>query len=109
MIQLYRYFGSHAFETLRDCRLMMAIPSTLNDPFEFLYRTAPVTLAKARKYIQRREKSDTFYLEAKKNNPDIKNKKAALGEFRWKFLQENDDPPNFFRCKAQNFTVRFLE
>ena len=37
------------------------------------------------------------------------NKNMALEGFRWKFLQEKDDPPNFSRCKALNFISRFLE
>ena len=34
---LYRYFGSHAFETLRDSRLLTSKLSAFNDPFEFLF------------------------------------------------------------------------
>jgi hypothetical protein len=34
---LYRYFGSHAIETLRDRRLLTSKLSGFNDPFEFLF------------------------------------------------------------------------
>lgn len=34
---LYRYFGSHAFETVRDGRLKVSKLSDFNDPFEGLY------------------------------------------------------------------------
>lgn len=75
-IQLYRYFGSHAFECLRDKKLMLARPRTLNDPFEFLYKsTGQMTMPKARHYIKSRIKSDTFYDEFKKKHTHIRNKK----------------------------------
>ena len=75
-MHLYRYFGSHALETLRDNRLMLAMPSTLNDPFEFLYRsTGEMTLAKARAFFKRSKKSDNFCAELRKKYPAIKNKK----------------------------------
>lgn len=34
---LFRYFGSHAVETLRDSRLLTSKLSGFNDPFEFLF------------------------------------------------------------------------
>jgi hypothetical protein len=38
----HRYFGSHAFETLRDAELKTSRISEFNDPFEFAYRTVGV-------------------------------------------------------------------
>jgi hypothetical protein len=44
---LFRYFGSHALETLQDNLLKAATISSLNDPFELLYRLAgTMTVAK---------------------------------------------------------------
>ena len=34
---LHRYFGSHAFETLKEAKLLASRISSFNDPFEFLY------------------------------------------------------------------------
>jgi hypothetical protein len=55
---------------------MVAKPSTLNDPFEFLYRnTGAMTISKARKYIKSKKQSDFFYNEIKRNDPNVKNRK----------------------------------
>ena len=35
---LYRYLGSHAFETLRNQRLKVSLVTEFNDPFECMYR-----------------------------------------------------------------------
>jgi hypothetical protein len=36
---LHRYFGSHAFETLKEAKLKTSRISGFNDPFEFLINT----------------------------------------------------------------------
>ena len=97
-LQLYRYFGSHAFESLRDKRLMIARPSTLNDPFEFLYiSTGQMTMPRARQYIKSRIKSDTFYDEVRKWHPNIRSRKdfkrfmrAGLEDMAKKYFDRYD-------------------
>lgn len=49
---LFRYFASHAFQTIRDLQLMVSRISGFNDPFEFMYRpTGTMTREKARDYV----------------------------------------------------------
>ncbi|WPJ97892.1 DUF2971 domain-containing protein [Coraliomargarita algicola] len=94
-IELYRYFASHAFETLKDKMLMLARPSSLNDPFEFLYRSkGQITMAKARRYIKSRMKSEYFYREIKRNNPAIKNK---------------SDFKKFMRSEFENLSRKYFD
>jgi hypothetical protein len=52
---LHRYFGSHAFETLKRAELKTSRISAFNDPFEFLYVYASnMTCEQAEKYISSR-------------------------------------------------------
>lgn len=47
---LYRYFGSHAEETIEKGLMKVAKPSSLNDPFEFMFKTVgKMTAQKASK------------------------------------------------------------
>jgi hypothetical protein len=113
-IELYRYFASHAFETLRDKMLMLARPSTLNDPFEFLYRNkGQITMAKARRYIKGRIKSDYFYDEIKKKNPSIRNKsdfkkfmRSNLEKFAQKYFDDYDEISNPDPLFCQNLAEK---
>jgi hypothetical protein len=61
---LHRYFGSHAFETLKEAKLKTARISSFNDPFEFLYvgHFEPMTAERARKYIRAQRKSPATLL-----------------------------------------------
>ena len=75
---LHRYFGSYAFETLKNASLLAARISTFNDPFEFLYiATGKMTASKARKIAEYKfnnpDESPNFWLEARKRYPNAKN------------------------------------
>jgi hypothetical protein len=73
---LFRYFGSHALETLQGNLLKAATISSLNDPFELLYRLAgTMTVAKAKHHLKQRIKTDQFFAVAQLHNPAIKTKK----------------------------------
>lgn len=117
-MQLYRYFSSHAFETIRDARLMLAKPSTLNDPFEFVYKSAgQITMPKARQYIKGRMKSESFYHEFRKQHPSVRNKKGfkslmrdKLEELSKNYFDRYDsitavDPEGCHRLGDNNFRI----
>src|ERR1700733_13708516 len=73
---LFRYFGSHALDVLRDSHLKTATVSSLNDPFELLYQlTGTMTTAKAKRYLKKRIHSDDFFATAQFCNPTIRSKK----------------------------------
>jgi len=75
---LHRYFGSHAFETLKEAKLKTSRISSFNDPFEFLYISSGKTTAKkARKYILSQFDSPAFLLEVQQQIPGF-NKKTAM-------------------------------
>jgi len=62
---LHRYFGSHAYETLKEAKLKTSRISDFNDPFEFLYISAWRTDAKkVREYILSQLDSPEFQAEA---------------------------------------------
>lgn len=64
---LFRYFGSHAFESLRDCELMTSRIERLNDPLEFKYRvTGTMTHRRCLALICRFSKKPKSYW---RNNP----------------------------------------
>ena len=108
---LFRYFGSHAFETLRDNLLKTAAVATLNDPFELLYQlTGVMTPAKAKRYFKRRIKSDDFFHLAQQHNPAIKSKKDLK-----QFAGANQDKlignlvSSYSRLKAEGFVEKMAE
>ncbi len=73
---LFRYFASHALETLRDQDLKTATVSSLNDPFELLYQlTGTMTPSKAKRYLKWRMQAPDFFANAQLHNPFIKSKK----------------------------------
>ena len=75
---LHRYFGSHAFETLKDAKLKTSRFSTFNDPFEFLYvPIGKMTPQKARTYITSKfnSNSPTFWTQARRRFPNARNDK----------------------------------
>ena len=50
---LYRYFGSHAFETLKEAKLKTSRISSFNDPFEFLYvSVGKITSEQAKQFVR---------------------------------------------------------
>ena len=64
---LYRYFGSHAMESLRDCRLLVASPNTFNDPFECMYRpVGKMTMEKAMEDVRARVHDPNFLDEVRR-------------------------------------------
>ena len=80
-IKLYRYFGTHGYETLRDQRLKLSLPSGLNDPFEFHYQiVGEMTREKALEIIEFRKTSDNFFQQFQSRDPGIKTK-ADLESF----------------------------
>ena len=102
---LFRYFGSHALETLQDCHLKAATVSSLNDPFELLYQlTGTMTMAKAKRHLKQRIKSDQFFAVAQLHNPTIRTKKDLK-----KFMAAKRDTiaknlvSSFPRLKAETF------
>jgi hypothetical protein len=69
---LFRYFGSHALETLQDNLFKTATVSSLNDPFELLYQlTGEMTFAKAKRNLKQRIKSDQFLASVQLHNPTV--------------------------------------
>ena len=73
---LFRYFGSYALETLQSNLLKTATISSLNDPFEVLYRLAgTMTFTKAKRYLKRRTKTQDFFTAAQFHNPEIRSRK----------------------------------
>lgn len=108
---LFRYFGSHAFETLRDTFLKTATVGSLNDPFELLYQlTGSMTPAKAKLHFKRRVKSDDFFHLAQQHNPAIKSKKDLK-----RFIAVNRDKlinnlvTSYSRLKADGFVEQMAE
>ncbi len=72
---LFRYFSTHALESLRDARLKVARVSSFNDPFECMYRiTGDMTRAKAKDQLRVMSESPTFIGNA---SPHLKTKKAV--------------------------------
>ena len=72
---LFRYFGSHGFETFRDARLKASRISTFNDPFECMYRiVGEMTIGKANEYIKSRIHSPVFAALVRQKVPAIKSK-----------------------------------
>jgi len=52
---LYRYFSSHAYETLKEAKLKTSRITAFNDPFEFLFVTkGKISAEMARDYVQSR-------------------------------------------------------
>lgn len=90
-MRFYRYFSSHAFETLQERMLMVSRLSAFNDPFEFLYRSGGVmTIGKAKRLVKHKEKSEECYKELQRRHPEINTKrkfKAYMRENRSSLTQ----------------------
>jgi hypothetical protein len=75
---LHRYFGSHAFETLKEAKLKTSKISSFNDPFEFLFRaTGNMTAKKAREYLLSRRHKPDFLQIASQFIPGLLTDKKA--------------------------------
>lgn len=75
---LHRYFGSHAFETLKEVKLKTSKLSSFNDPFEFLFRaTGNMTAKKAREYFLGRRHNPDFLQTASQFIPGLLTDKRA--------------------------------
>jgi hypothetical protein len=84
---IFRYFASHALESLRDARLKVARISSFNDPFECMYRASGVmTRAKAKQYLRVRLESPEFLENLMRSQPHLATVKAAR-----RFLKANLD------------------
>jgi len=69
---LHRYFGSHAFETLKEAKLKTSRISSFNDPFEFMYvYTSSMTCEQAERYIHSRGNDHQFLSWVKQQLPII--------------------------------------
>jgi DUF2971 family protein len=67
---LHRYFGSHAFETLKEAKLKTSRLSSFNDPFEFMYvYAASMTFEQAKRYILSKCKDPAFLSWVKQKLP----------------------------------------
>ncbi len=70
---IFRYFASHAFDTLRDCELLTTKLSRFNDPFESLYKiTGEMTLDKARVRIRDRLSTTEFRNAIRARLPELR-------------------------------------
>jgi hypothetical protein len=73
---LHRYFGSHAFETLKEAKLKTTRITSFNDPFEFLFvTTGKFTAPIARKYVLSRLKDPEFLQIVAHNFPGLRTAK----------------------------------
>lgn len=74
---LYRYFGSHAFKSLRDCELMTSRIGKLNDPLDFKYRvTGTMTDRKCLALICRFSKKPKSYWESRPSQLEVERSKV---------------------------------
>ena len=84
---LHRYFGSHAFETLKDRKLKTSRLSDFNDPFEFMFvYTSSMTDGQAENYIFARCNDPEFLAWAKRQLPNVSD--ADIKEHLRKFTPE---------------------
>lgn len=87
---LYRYFASHAYETLRDKRLRVSRIGSFNDPFEFSFRTVgEMTFEKARDYHRARLDHPGFQEAAKTLFPKLAGNKDKLRKAMVALIPEN--------------------
>jgi hypothetical protein len=69
---LYRYLGSHTYETLAEAKLKTSRITSFNDPFEFLFVTkGKITAAHAREYVLSRLKEPDFLQMAAQAIPGL--------------------------------------
>ena len=73
---LHRYFGSHAFETLKEAKFKTSRITSFNDPFEFLFVTeGKLTAQQVRKYISARRNDYEFLQIVAYNFPGFRTAK----------------------------------
>lgn len=76
-MRLFRYFATHADITLREGRLLVAAPSSLNDPFEFCYSAVQdLDKSEATAFVRQHMSSDEAYARFRSVHPSIKNRKS---------------------------------
>jgi hypothetical protein len=73
---LHRYFGSHAFETLKEAKFKTSRITSFNDPFEFLFvTTGKFTAPAAGKYVLSKLNDLEFLQIAAHNFPGLRTAK----------------------------------
>jgi hypothetical protein len=80
---LYRYFGSHAFETLKKAKLKTSRISDFNDPFEFLFVPiirGEITPEAARGALRLFHDNPALLMEIFSNSPHYQQQPAQLTE-----------------------------
>lgn len=103
---LYRYFGSHGHETLRDRMMLVSKVSAFNDPFECAYRiTGNITLASCKTWIRSRWDAPEFLELVLELKPGLKTLKKAkrdlkanLANWAAHFLKNKDAVTNKLRA-----------
>jgi Protein of unknown function (DUF2971) len=79
---LFRYFGSHGFESLCSGRLKVSRVSTFNDPFDCMFRmSGDMTADKATAYIESWMRSPEIMKQIQLKYPEVRNM-DALRHFR---------------------------
>jgi hypothetical protein len=69
---MLRYFGDYVVSTLADRRLKVAIPSKLNDPFDFsIAAVGTITEEDAMRILTSRLKDPAFYAIFRENSPTL--------------------------------------
>ncbi|MGC4073164.1 MAG: DUF2971 domain-containing protein [Nibricoccus sp.] len=72
-IRLFRYFNSHAYESLNAGELLVSPVSNFNDPFEFRYQiSGDLTQAKAQRHVKRAFRSSEALQALRKKFPQAK-------------------------------------
>lgn len=100
-MRLYRYFATHAYETLRDKRLKVSRITELNDPFEFLYYTTPISTNKQAKFLLRQlENCPESFQRAQQKNSELTPRKFKKSLRTSKVRQRSKEVLN--RCDVNN-------
>jgi hypothetical protein len=91
-VKLFRYFGSHAYETLSSGQLLVSQLSKFNDPFEFYYQLSDLTPKQARQIVRYTLKTPGFLKELRSTMPGMTSaqRKKVLRDLRTRaMLAEN--------------------
>jgi hypothetical protein len=70
-MKLYRYFDENGIDVLRNLRLMLSDPTTVNDPFEFL----PEIIGKTKRSVFKRRIKHPQFIDRAYNASNFSNKK----------------------------------
>lgn len=86
---LYRYFATHAYETLAEKLIKLSSIRDFNDPFEFLVnQTGEMTRKRAKRTFASRMKTEEFYNAFTATVPNISSKKEMRKYLRKKEIRE---------------------